>query len=155
MFRFPTAFLFAALLAMPKVSLAQEDARPRAAVKQKQLKQQRQADALERFLSLPPQQQRRLLEQMNPARRRQAQALLQAWDLLSDDERANLKGRFSALMSLPQDRRQAVRQEIRILRLMSTEDRRKRLADIKSRFSPGEMDILYGVAGEQEQQEEE
>jgi len=154
MFKFRTALLFAALLASPSLSLAQDDAPPTAKQKQQKLKQQqRQADILERLLALPPNQQQQILDQMAPARRKQAEALLQAWQLLSDDERANLKGRFASLMSLPQPRRQAVRKEIQILRLMTPEERRKWLVDLKTRFSDAEMKILYGVAGLPEPQE--
>ncbi len=152
---FRIAALFAAITAGASLSHAQDDAPLTAKQRQKQLKQQqRQADALDRFLALPSDQQQQLLKQMAPARRNQAEALLQAWQLLSDDERANLKGRFSTLMTLPPARRQAVRKEIQILRLMTPEDRRDRLGQIKSRFSEAEMKILYGVAGEAPPQEE-
>lgn len=154
MFRFRSAVLFAALLASPSLSLAQDDApQPKAKLNQKQLKQQLRQGALDRFLALPPQQQQRLLNQMAPARRKQAEALLQTWQLLSDDERKLLQGRYEALMNLPQPRRQAVRKEMQILRLMTPEDRRKRLADVRSRFSDDEMKLLSDVSGEQPRQE--
>src|SRR6185312_5064813 len=112
MILFRTAVLFAAMTVGAGFAHAQDDVPLTARQKQKQLKQQqRQADALDRFLALSPDEQQQLLKQMAPARRRQAQALLQAWQLLSDDERANLKGRFSSLMSLAPARRQAVRKE--------------------------------------------
>jgi hypothetical protein len=152
---FRTAALFAAITIGSGLAHAQDDTPLTAKQKQnKQLKQQqRQADILERLLALPPNQQQQILDQMAPARRKQAEALLQAWQLLSDDERANLKGRFAALMVLPPPRRQAVRKEIQILRLMTPEDRRTRLAQVKPRFSDSEMKILYGVAGLPEPQE--
>lgn len=130
-----------------------EPLRPKAkaALKQRQAKQ---AAALERFLTLPPQQQRRLLQQMAPERRRQALALLDAWNLLSEDERSSLRGRVEAFTSLDQPRQRILRNEIQILRRMTPEDRRKRLADIKPRFSEDEMQILYGVAGDTQTREE-
>lgn len=151
---FRTAALFAALTISSGLAHAQDDTPLTAKQKQQRLKQQqKQADILERLLSLPPDQQQQLLQQLAPARRKQAEALLQAWQLLSDDERANLKGRFASLMSLPQPRRQAVRRQIQLLRLMTPEERRKWLADLKTSFSPEEMKILYGVAGLPEPQE--
>ncbi|MEI9814454.1 MAG: DUF3106 domain-containing protein [Acidobacteriota bacterium] len=143
----PTAALAIAILAGS--AQAQDVVRPKANA----AKQLKQGAALERFLSLPPERQRRLLQQMTPERRQQALALLNALQLLSEDERASLQGRFQAFAGLDRERRQAVRKEIQILRLMTPEDRRKRLADIKPRFSGGEMQILYGVAGQPEPQE--
>ena len=164
---FRTAALFAAMPIGASLSHAQQvlpqdappaDSSAKGKLSQKQLKQlkqqQRQAEALDRFLALPPAQQQQLLQQMAPARRRQAQARLKALQFLSDDERSALRGRAESFAGLAPARRQAVRKEIQILRLMSPEDRRKRLADIKSRFSPDEMSILYGVAGEEPPQEE-
>lgn len=150
---FRIAALFAALAGVLPAQDQPLRPKAKAALKQKQLQQQRQAAALERFLTLPPQQQRRLLQQMAPERRRQALALLDAWNLLSDDERSSLRGRVESFTTLAPDRQRAMRQEIRILRLMTPEDRRKRLADIKPRFSEDEMQILYGVAGNSDAQE--
>jgi phage-related protein len=151
-----SVILLAAMLAGAGLSHAQDDPQAKAKLTQKQkqqIKQQLRQGALDQFLALPPQQQQRLLNQMNPQRRKQAEALLQTWQLLSDDERKLLQGRYEALMSLPQERRQAVRKEMQILRLMTPEDRRKRLADVKSRFSDEEMKLLADVAGEQPRQE--
>ena len=134
------------------------DAQVRAKAKQRILEkqQQKQADAIERFLAMSPQERRAALAQLPPARQRQILQRLQALELLSEDERNALRGRQQAFTSLPPLRRQAVRAELQNLRRMSREDRRRRLGsdEIKQNFSEEERQLLYDVAGDRPPQEE-
>ncbi len=134
------------------------DAQIRAKAKQRILEkqQQKQADTIERFLAMSPQERRAALAQLPPARQRQILQRLQALELLSEDERNALRGRQQAFTSLPPLRRQAVRAELQNLRKMSREDRRRRLGsdEIKQSFSEEERQLLYDVAGDRPAQEE-
>jgi hypothetical protein len=123
---------------------------------QKQQKQQKQTDAVERFLAMSPAERREALSQLPPARQRQILQRLKALELLSDDERKSLRGRQQAFTSLPPVRRQAVRRELQNLRTMSREDRRRRLGidEIKQNFSEEERQLLNDVAGQQPEKEE-
>jgi hypothetical protein len=123
----------------------QADAQIRA--KAKQAKQQKQADAVERFLAMSPAQRRRALAQLPPVRQRQILQRLAALELLSDDERNLLRGRQQAFASMTPLRRQAVRAELQNLRGMSREDRAKRLAsdELQQNFSAEERQLLNDV----------
>jgi hypothetical protein len=139
------------LFAMPPA-----DAQIRAKAKQRILeKQQKQADAVDRFLAMSPAERRQALAQLPPARQRQLLQRLKALELLSEDERNVLRGRQQAFTSLLPARRQAVRQELQNLRKMSRDDRRRRLAsdDLKQNFSEEERQLLNDVAGDQPPQE--
>jgi hypothetical protein len=130
-------------------AVAQQPPSP-GAVKQKQLRQQKQGELLERFLALPPAQRQRLLQQLAPERRRLLQQRLSALELLSESEREALRGRMQRFADLPLERRQAVRQELQYLRSLKPEDRRRRMAaeDFRRNFSPQELDLLFDVTGE-------
>lgn len=119
-------------------------------LKQKQLKQQKQGDLLERFLALPPEQRQRMLQQLNPERRRQLQQRLGAVELLSEAERQALQGRMQTFAAMPPERRQAVRAELQYLRNLKPEDRRRRMAseDFRQGFSEEELQLLRDVAGQ-------
>ena len=152
-------FLIVALLGL--VAVPHADAQIRAKAKQRilekqQQKQQKQADAIERFLAMTPQERRAALAQLPPARQRQILQRLQALELLSEDERRALRGRQQAFTSLPPLRRQAVRAELQNLRRLSREDRRRRLGsdEIKQNFTEEERQLLYDVAGDPPAQEE-
>ena len=154
-------FLFTvAVLALFAVCPA--DAQVRAKTKQrileqKQQKQQKQADAIERFLAMSPEVRRQALAQLPPARQRQILRRLAALELLSDDERTLMRGRLQSFSGMTVDRRQAVRAELRNLRAMSREDRRRRLGgdEVKQNFSEDERQLLYDVFGQRAQQQEE
>jgi hypothetical protein len=106
-------------------------------------------EALERFMQMTPAQQRAVLQQLPPARRRLLVQRLQALQLLSPEERRLLRGRFEAFSSLGADRQEAVRGGIQELRQLSRPDRRGRLADpaFRERFSEEELQLLYEVSG--------
>jgi hypothetical protein len=105
--------------------------------------------ALERFMRMSPEEQRAVLEQLPPARRRQVMQRLRALLLLSQEEQRLLRGRFDAFSSLEADRQEALRGGIQELRQLSRPDRRGRLADpwFRQRFSEDELQLLYEVAG--------
>jgi protein-tyrosine-phosphatase len=156
-------FLFTvALLVLFAASPA--DAQIRAKAKQgiinqkqlKQQKQQKQADAIERFLAMSPDERRKALAQLPPQRQRQILQRLRTLELLSEDERNLLRGRLQDFSGMTVDRRQAVRGELQNLRKMSREDRRRRLGsdEVKQNFSEEERQLLYDVFGQPEQQEE-
>ncbi len=144
-----STFVLALALAGTSVpSMAQDGAR----IKQKQLKQQKQQDAIDRFLSLPPEEQRRMLQQLPPDRRRQLQRTLQALELLSPDERDLLRGRVQRFAAFPQDRRPALRAELRYLRGLMPEDRQRRMAsdDFRQKYTPEELQFLQEVVGQKD-----
>lgn len=145
--------LTVALLALFAVSPA--DAQVRAKAKQRILeqqkrKQQKQADAIERFLAMSPEERRKALAQLPPARQRQILQRLKTLELLSDDERALLQGRLQVFSGMTVDRRQAVRAELRNLRAMPRDDRRRRLDsdEVKQNYSEDERQLLYDVFGQ-------
>lgn len=111
-------------------------------------------DALERFLQLPPEQQRRALQQLPAPRRRIVMRRLQAIQLLSPQERRILRGRFQAFSDLAPDRQAAVRREIRQLRQLEPDEQRKALAspDVRDRFSDDELQLLDDVIGMPDQE---
>lgn len=123
-----------------------------ARLKQKQLKQQKQQDAIDRFLAMPPEEQRRMLQQLPPERRRQLQRTLQALELLSPDERNLLRGRIQRFAAFPQARRQPLRAELRYLRGLKPEDRQRRMAsdDFRQKYTPEELQFLQEVVGQQD-----
>ncbi|MEO5924027.1 MAG: DUF3106 domain-containing protein [Bryobacteraceae bacterium] len=141
-------------------AMSPADAQIRAKAKQRilekqQQKQQKQDDAVERFLAMTPAERRQALAQLPAARQRQILQRLKALELLSEDERNSLRGRQQAFTTLPPVRRQAVRAELQNLRRMSREDRRRRLGsdEIKQNFSEDERQLLNDVAGQQADQE--
>jgi hypothetical protein len=127
-------------------------AQPGARLKQKQQKQLKQQDAIERFLNMPPEQQRQMLQQLPPDRRRQLQRTLQALELLSPEERDLLRGRTQRFAAFPQDRRPAIRAELRYLRGLKPEDRQRRMSadDFRQQWSPEELQFLQEVGGQQD-----
>ncbi len=138
-------------------AMSPADAQIRAKAKQRilekqQQKQQKQADAVDRFLAMSPQERRQALAQLPPARQRQILQRLKSLELLSEDERNLLRGRQQAFTSLPPLRRQAVRAELQNLRKLSREDRLRRLGsdELKQAFSEDERQLLNDVAGQQE-----
>jgi hypothetical protein len=60
-----------------------------------------------------------------------------------------LRGRYEAFMDLPQDRRQAVRQELQRLKNLPPRERNAELSSPQEQqnFSPDELEIIQGVAG--------
>lgn len=117
--------------------------------KAKQAKQAKQAAVLERFLQMSPDERARALQQLSPERRRQILQRLNAVELLSDEERRTLRGRFDAFLDIPPDRQPAVRQELQQLRGLPPGERRNRLAssELRDRFSEDELQFLDEVAG--------
>ncbi|MGH9593652.1 MAG: DUF3106 domain-containing protein, partial [Bryobacteraceae bacterium] len=77
------------------------------------------APALERFLLMSPEQQQRALLQLDPARRQQFKKRLRWFEQLPADTQDQLRTRYEAFLALPQARRQAVRQELQRLRVLS------------------------------------
>jgi hypothetical protein len=131
------------------------DAQIRAKAKQRILnqqkqKQEKQADAVERFLAMSPEERRQALAQLPPQRQRQILQRLSALELLSDDERTLLRGRQQAFTSMTAVRRQAVRAELQNLRKLSREDRQRRLAsdELQQSFSEDERQLLNDVFGQ-------
>lgn len=120
--------------------------------KNKQAKQAKQAAVLERFLQMSPEERARALQQLPPERRSQILQRLNTLELLSDDERRTLRGRFDAFSGMPLDRRQAVRRELQQLRGLTPEERRNRLAspELRDSFTEDELRFLGEVAGQQE-----
>lgn len=145
----------AALLCAPADAQIRAKAKQRI-LNQKQAKQQKQADAIERFLAMSPEDRRQALAQLPPQRQRQILQRLSTLELLSEDERALLRGRLQTFSGMTAVRRQAVRAELRNLRAMSREDRRRRLAsdEVQKNFSEEERQLLNEVFGQPEQQEE-
>ena len=151
--------LTVALLAL--FTVAPADAQVNAKAKQrilnqKQQKQQKQADAVERFLAMSPEERGQALAQLPPARQRQILQRLKTLELLSEDERGLLRGRLQAFSGLAPERRRTVRAELQNLRKLPPEDRRRRLGsdEIQQNFSEGERRLLYDVFGQPAAQEE-
>lgn len=118
----------------------------------KAAKQAKQAAILERFLQMSPQARAQALQQLPQARRRQILERLNTIEMLSDDERRTLRGRFDQFSGMRLERRQAVRTELRQLRGLSSEERRNRLAspELREQFSDEEIQLLDEVAGQPE-----
>jgi hypothetical protein len=152
-----TVALLALFTAPPVDAQMRGKAKQRIVEQQKKQKQQKQADTIERFLAMSPEERRKALAQLPPARQRQILQRLATLELLSDDERELMRGRLQAFSGMTADRRQAVRGELRNLRAMSREDRRRRLGsdEVKQNFSEDERQLLYDVFGQQTQQQEE
>ncbi|MEO8100397.1 MAG: DUF3106 domain-containing protein [Acidobacteriota bacterium] len=128
-------------------------------IDQKQLKQQKQAkqaDVVERFLQMSPEDRERALAQLSPDRRRQILRRLRAVELLSDDERKMLRGRLQAFSGMPPDRQEAVRAELQTLRSLSPPERRRRMTsdEIRNNFSDEERQLLFNISGPPPAQEE-
>jgi hypothetical protein len=145
-------------------AVAPADAQVRAKAKQGILKQQKQqkqqkprqqVDAVERFLAMTPQERRRALASLPPARQRLILQRLRTLELLSDDERNLMRGRLQAFSGLPANRQPVVRRELQNLRQMSAEDRRRRLGsdELQQNFSEEERQLLYDVFGPPEARE--
>ncbi|MEP7354641.1 MAG: DUF3106 domain-containing protein [Acidobacteriota bacterium] len=117
-------------------------------IDQKQLRQNPPA-ALERFLQMTPNQRSEALAGLPPVRRKDILQRVRALELLSDEERQQLRGRYQAFAELPQPRRQAVRGELRNLRQLTPKERITRLnsEEIKQKFSGEELQLLDDVAG--------
>jgi hypothetical protein len=150
--RFLTALALGLLLMSSAPELHAQAGKNKAArilEKQKRLKEAKQQQILERFLNMSPEQRRQALEQLPPARRRQILQRLQMLELLSDEERRLLRGRYQLFLDVPPARREALRSEIRELRQLPQQERRRRLAsdETKQRFSADELQLLYEVAG--------
>jgi hypothetical protein len=128
-------------------------------LRQQKLKQQRQqqkqqqkmiplpAPAVERFLQMSPEDRERALSQLTPERRAQVEQRLSRLQQLPADQAERLQDLYPAFMSLRQERRQAVRQEIQELRQMRPALRKDRLNSDSGSFSPDEMSILRQVTG--------
>jgi len=147
-----------ALLALFAVAPAdaQNGAKAKQRILNQQQKQQKQADAVERFLAMSPAERRQALAQLPPARQRQILQRLKTLELLSEDERGLLRGRLQAFSGLQPDRRRAVRAELQNLRKLPREDRQRRLGSdqIQQNFSEDERRLLYDVFGQPAAQEE-
>ena len=160
--KLPISILMLALAVVP----ATAQVVPRANIlKQKQLKQKgkqqgkqgKQPDAIERFLAMPPEQQRRMLQQLPPERRRQLQQTLRAMELLSPEERNLLRGRAQRFADFPPERQGALRDEIQYLRRLMPEDRRRRMNadDFRQKWSSDELQLLDEVTGQQDARQRE
>jgi hypothetical protein len=123
---------------------------------QQQKKQQKQADAVDRFLAMSPQQRRKALDKLPPAQQRRILQRLNEVELLSDDERTLLQGRAQTLRAMAVERQRAVRAELQNLRKLPREDRRRRLGseEFNQNFSENERQLFYDVFGQPGQQEE-
>jgi hypothetical protein len=116
-------------------------------LEKQQAKQQKQADAVERFLAMNEDERRQALALLPQPRQRQILRRLAELDLLSDDERTLLRGRMQNFAALPVGRRQALRGELQNLRGMNREERRQRLASpgLRESFSDEERQLLNEV----------
>lgn len=119
--------------------------------KQKQLKQQGQPPtaALRRFLAMPPEQQRRALDRVPPARREVLERRLRRLEQIPPDQREVLLDHIDTLQGLPLVRQQVLRVAIRRLRNLPEGRRRAYLEseDAKQRFDPDELQLLRDVSG--------
>jgi len=158
--RFAQAIFAVVMLAVsvsPALAQDKQDKEAKRILKQQQklkLKQQKKGLALpgpavERFLQMTPDDQRRALAQLPPARRQQLTQRVRMFQQLPPDVQEQLRGRYEVFLDLPQERRQAIRQEIQRLRGLSPAERRAQLdgTEEQKNFSPEELDILRGVAG--------
>ena len=182
--------LTAALLLAPAFALAQR--RPEQHARQPQGKQlprreQRQARAAEhaaqnqpghagnwlrRYKDVPPEQQRRALENdpqfkklppprqeqllrrlqhfssLPPGRQEQILNRMETWEHLTADQKKQARQLFQQLTQLPLDRRQAVNRAIRSLRDLTPEQREQRIdsGQFDSAFSPQERSLLRGAS---------
>lgn len=102
---------------------------------------------VERLQRMSPEERRRELDRLPPARRRQIEERLGRLNTLSPDQREQLRDRFQRFQRLTPERQAAVRDEIRRLRGLPPAERRRRLQDLRGRFSPEERDILEEVSG--------
>lgn len=120
----------------------------------------------DRFLQMPPQELRRMLDQLPPDRRKQAEERLRRYDALAPAEKVKLDRRYEAFHRMPPERqdearrlfrrfnelsdarRGAVQNEFARLRGLSSEEQRRLLQseDMKRRFNRKERDILSGYA---------
>ena len=101
---------------------------------------------LDRFERMSPEERKRELAKLPPARRRQIEERLGRLNNLPPDQRDQLRDRFQRFQRLSPERRAAVREELLRLRGMAPAERRRRLQEIRGRFSPEERDILEEVS---------
>lgn len=118
---------------------------------QAQKKEQR-AQEIDRFQKMTPAERRQALDKLPPERRARIEQRLERTEMrlqrMKPAERQNLRRRYESFQALPADRKQAVRQEIRQLRALSPEERKKRLQspETKKRFNEDERRLLEEVS---------
>ncbi|HXK07012.1 MAG TPA: DUF3106 domain-containing protein [Verrucomicrobiae bacterium] len=120
----------------------------------------------ERLIAMPPEKREQVLEKLPPTQQNRLRERLDQFDKLPPQQKAlrlELANRYFALPperqasyaqqvqavnNLPPDRRQAVVRELRSLWRMPENERQERLAseDLKSRFSPGELQALHELS---------
>lgn len=101
---------------------------------------------VERFQRMAPEERRRELDKLPPARRRQIEERLGRLNNLTPDQRDQLRDRFQRFQRLTPERQTAVREEIRRLRALPPAGRQRRLRNLRG-FSPEEREILEEVSG--------
>jgi len=122
---------------------------------------------VQRFLSMTPEEQQRVMEKASPQMQRQLQQALDRFNSRPPAQRARLLQQYQALATLspqqqvlvgrqiaafnhlPEDRIKPVRQELLRLLRMSPDERSTRFVneDFSSRYSPAEQQILKDLSG--------
>jgi len=122
---------------------------------------------VQRFLSMTPEEQQRVMEKASPQVQRHLQQALDRFNSRPPAQRARLLQQYQALATLspqqqalvgrqiaafnhlPEDRIKPVRQELLRLLRMSPDERSTRVVseDFSSRYSPGEQQILKDLSG--------
>ena len=102
-----------------------------------------------RFLHMTPEEQRRELDTLPPDRRQQAEQRLRRYQALPADERERIDRRAELFFSLLPRRRQAIRDVIERMRVMTDGERRALLFSdaIKALYGPRELHLLREIAG--------
>ena len=105
--------------------------------------------AIERLLSMTPEERERALSRLPPERRAQVEQRLNRLAQLPPEQREELQRRYQEFRSLPQDRQDAVRLELQSLRRLPPRLRQRRLNSpgFEREYSPAEQRLLRESLG--------
>jgi len=103
-----------------------------------------------RFRSLPPQRQQQLRNQlqrfnsMPPQQQDRMLHRMETWEHLTPEQKQQARQLHEQMQQLPPDRRQAIRNAVQTLRAMPPEARQRAIESdaYKNRFTPQERDML-------------
>jgi len=123
----------------------------------KNLPPEQQRKALEndpQFRNLPPQRQQQLRNQLQrfnnapPEKQQQMLNRMETWEHLTPEQKQQVRQLHEQMQQLPPDRRQAVRNAVQTLRAMPPEARRRQIDSdaYKKQFSPQERNMLNGAS---------
>jgi len=121
---------------------------------------------IDEFQTMSPEERRKALDRMPPAKRQKLEERLQKFNELPAEQQKTLKTMYNRLHELPPgrqdavrksmnqfseqpvERRHAIRQELRGIGELPEQDRAARLAspEFRSKFSPKEQDIIRDMS---------